>query len=70
MCVATETEPGAPSYVNALRSVPKIRFESVETVTAFSAPVPAGCPHVIEVVVTHSLKRHAVVPIDANGAGC
>ena len=34
------------------------------TLTAFAAPVPAGCPHMSEVVVTQLLVVHGVAPID------
>ncbi len=34
------------------------------TLTAFAAPVPAGCPHMSEVVVTQLLVVHGVASID------
>ena len=37
------------------------------TLTAFAAPVPAGCPHMSEVVVTQLLVVHGVAPIDMDG---
>ena len=61
--VTTETEPDAPSYVNALRSVPTI---VAETMTAFAAPVPAGTSHLIEVAATQLLVVHRVPSIDTN----
>ena len=50
--------------MNALRSVPNIRFEFVETVTASAAPVPAGCSHLNEVTDTQLLVVHGVASID------
>ena len=32
--------------------------------TAFAAPVPAGCPHMSEVVVVQLVVVHGIVPID------
>ena len=59
--VTTETEPDAPSYVNERGSVPTI---VAETMTAFAAPVPAGCSHLNEVTDTQLLVVHRVAPID------
>ena len=54
--------PSAPSNVNELRSVPTTVL--IEMMTAFAAPVPAGCRHMSEVVVTQLSVVHGVAPID------
>ena len=54
--------PSAPSNVNELRSVPTTVL--IEMMTAFAAPVPAGCRHMSEVVVTQLLVVHGVASID------
>ncbi len=58
-------QPGAPSYMNGFRSVPTIVADN-ETMTAFAAPVPAGCSHLNEVAATQLLVVHRVPSIDTN----